>query len=65
MKRLVVVATPTTLLAELLLFGLSDTVTSIAGASIGNNELRSNVGEANNSPASAAITITLTRETKK
>ncbi len=62
MKELVVLDTPTMLLAGLLLFGLSGTVTSIAGGSIPNNELRSSVGEAINSSASAPIIITLTKE---
>jgi hypothetical protein len=46
-------------LAVLVLFGLSDTVISIADTGVPNNEATSSVSKASNSSASATITITM------
>jgi len=48
------------LLVGLILVGLNDTDTSVADASIPNNEVASSVSKAGNSSASATITITMT-----
>ena len=53
-------ATLAILLTGLVLFGLSDTVISIADTDIPNNEATSNVSKTSNSSASATITITMT-----
>lgn len=55
MKTLAVLARLLELLAGLLIFKVTDTKATTA-----NNKLASEVGEANNSSASAVITITMT-----
>lgn len=60
MKRLVVLVTFLVILAGLLLSGIADTSASIADTSIPDNEVTSSVRKANNSSASAIITITWT-----
>ena len=62
MLRLFFLAILVVLLAGVVLFGLSDAVISIADTSIPDNEVTSSVSKANNSSASAAITITMTGE---
>jgi hypothetical protein len=57
-KRSVFLITFAILLLVSVLLGLSDTDISVADASIPDNEVTSN--EANNSSASATITITMT-----
>jgi hypothetical protein len=53
-RRLFVLVTLAILLAELILFGLSDAAISVADTGVPNNEVTSS---ASNSSASAAITI--------
>jgi hypothetical protein len=60
MKRLTVLLTLAILLAGLILFGLSDTAISIADTTLPNNEAACSGSQANNSSASATITITMT-----
>jgi len=59
-KRLVFFVTSAIILVGLILFGLSDTVISIADSGIPDNEITSSVGKASNSSAGATITITMT-----
>ena len=47
------------LVVGLVLYGLSDTAFSTADTSVPNNEVTSNISKADNSSASAAITITM------
>ena len=58
MKRLVIVVTLAILLVGSVLLGTSDTRISIAATSIPGNEVASS--EANNTSATATITITMT-----
>jgi hypothetical protein len=59
-KRLVTVVILAILLVGLILLSISDTNTAIADTSISDNEVANGITKANNSPASAAITITMT-----
>ncbi|MDH5363772.1 MAG: hypothetical protein OEZ07_04895 [Dehalococcoidia bacterium] len=57
MKRPVVLATFVTLLAHLAVLELTYSTTSIGDTTIPDDQVASSMGEANNSPASAAIMI--------
>ena len=59
MTKLVISVTLEVLLLGLILFGLSDTVISIADTSVPDNEVTSTVSKVGNSSASAVITITM------
>ncbi len=59
MKRSVFLITFAILLLVSVLLGLSDTDISAADASIPDNEVNSSISKANNSSASATITITM------
>lgn len=59
MKKLVTVATPAILLVGLVILGIRDTHTVIADTSVPNDEVASNIDRANDSSASATITITM------
>ncbi|MCK4387694.1 MAG: hypothetical protein KAW00_02880 [Dehalococcoidia bacterium] len=59
MKRPFLLVTLAIILAGLVLFGLSDTLTSIADTGVPNGEATSSVSKASNSSASATITITM------
>jgi len=59
-KKLVTVVTLAILVVGLVLLGLSDTAISIADTSTLDNEVISSISKANNSSASATITITMT-----
>ena len=59
MKRLVISVTLTVILLGLILFGLSDVVISVGDPIVPRNEVISSVSKANNSSASATITITM------
>lgn len=60
MKKIVALATLGALLTGILLLQLTDTNTPIADTSIPDNEVGSSASEADNSSASATITITMT-----
>ena len=59
MKRLVIVATLALFLVGLVLLGLSDTAISIPHIGAPNNEATSSISKADNSSATATITITM------
>lgn len=59
MKRLAVLVAVVALLAAPLISGLSDITALVANTSIPDNEITSSQSEANNSSASATITITM------
>lgn len=59
MKRLFFIVTLAILLAGLVLFGLSDTVISIADTSVPNDEVANGQEVDNPDSASAVITITM------
>lgn len=59
MKRPIFLITFAILLLVSVLLGLSDTDISAADASIPDNEVNSSISKANNSSASATITITM------
>lgn len=59
-KKLIVLGTLVAVLAGLLLSNITDTSASIADSSIPDNEVASNQSKADNSCASASITITMT-----
>jgi len=58
-KRFIVLAILTTILAGLVLFGLSDTVVTFADTTVPINEATISISKASNSSASATITITM------
>ena len=60
MKRLVPIVALAILIVGLALSGLNDTRIAIADTSVPNDEATSSVSKANNSSASATITITMT-----
>ena len=60
MKRLFFVVILAIILIGVLLFGLSDTVISIADTDTPNNEVTSTISKTGNSSARATITITMT-----
>ena len=60
MKRLVTVAILAVLLMALILIGFSDKAVSVADTSVPNNDAIGSVSKADNSSASATITITMT-----
>lgn len=60
MKRLIVLVALPALLVGFVLSNTADTSTSISDTSIPDNEVASSISEANNSPASATITVTWT-----
>ena len=60
MKKIVALATLRAQLTEILLPQLTDTTTSIADTGIPGNDVARSLSEANNSSASATITITWT-----
>ena len=59
MKRLLTIATLAILLGGLVLLGISDTRITIADTGIPDNDVTSSISKANNSSASATITITM------
>ena len=60
MKKLATVVILIILLVELLLLGSTNKDVSVADTSIPNDEVAGSIGNANNSSASATITITMT-----
>jgi hypothetical protein len=59
LRKSFVLAILAILLARLILFALSDTAISVADTATTNNEVISTMSKANNSSASATITITM------
>ena len=59
MRRSFVLAILAILLVGLILFGLSDTEISVADTGVPSNEATGSMSKANNSSASATITITM------
>ena len=59
MKRLVTIIATAILLIGLVLLGSSDTRISIADTRVPDDEVTSSISKANNSSASATITITM------